>query len=91
MFLVAPLSLRQYAFARRSLLGGEKDDAPNAFGLKQLTSPPVSARALAVWLLESYNNHEAPLRTLDLLIAERGGPKPFFSPSEGSAIIPNPR
>jgi len=35
-------------------------------GMAQLTSPPASARAFATWLLETYENPEAPLVSLDL-------------------------
>ncbi|PYQ10753.1 MAG: hypothetical protein DMF80_23420 [Acidobacteria bacterium] len=39
-------------------------------GMAQLTSPPASARAFATWLLETYDNPEAPLASLDLLLSD---------------------
>ena len=39
-------------------------------GMGQLTSPPASARAFARWLLETYDNPDAPLATLDLLLSD---------------------
>src|SRR5947199_9944041 len=42
-------------------------------GMAQLTSPPASARAFATWLLETYENPEAPLVSLDLLLSDAKG------------------
>jgi hypothetical protein len=40
-------------------------------GMAQLTSPPASARAFATWLLGTYDNPDAPLASLDLLLSDR--------------------
>jgi hypothetical protein len=40
-------------------------------GLGQLTSPPVSARALASWLIKKYNNPDANLGSLELFLSEK--------------------
>ncbi len=39
-------------------------------GMSQLTSPPASARAIAAWLLDSFDNPNAPLASLDLLLSD---------------------
>lgn len=57
------------------LRGGRKiDDAPaeDTFGLKQLSSPSISAHALADWLQTRFNNPTTPLGSLDLLITDGG-------------------
>lgn len=41
------------------------------YGLKQLTSPPLSARAFADWLLSEYHHPEAPLGSVELLLSEQ--------------------
>jgi hypothetical protein len=38
--------------------------------MKQLTSPPASARAFANWLLDVYDNPEAPLASVDVLLSD---------------------
>lgn len=57
------------------LIGG---DAPAAKtdGLRQLSSPPVSARAVADWLLRDYEFPDKPLASLSLLVSEPD-PAPF--------------
>jgi Caspase domain len=53
------------------LLGGSKfnqQPAANSFGLRQLTSPQVSAAAFANWL-PTLVNKKAPLGTVDLLLS----------------------
>lgn len=39
-------------------------------GLRQLTSPPISGRAVADWLLTKLNPPDAPLGSVDLLLSE---------------------
>ena len=41
-------------------------------GLKQLSSPPESAREFTTWLLDEFNNPDRPLATVSMLIAEEG-------------------
>jgi len=53
--------------------GAEQGDAALADGMGQLSSPPVSARAIAKWLVGSHADPGAPLATVDLLISEEGG------------------
>lgn len=67
------------------LIGGERSDAPASFGLKQLSSPPVSARAFADWLLTRFHNPGAPLASLRLLISEDSRPASHTSPRDGAA------
>lgn len=49
-------------------------------GMKQLTSPPVSARAFAEWLIKKYNNPSRPLGTVALLLSEATKPQVFTNP-----------
>lgn len=55
--------------------GGAQLNLP-AEGLGQLSAPPLSARRLAAWLLESFHQPEMPLRSVSLLLSEPT-PKPF--------------
>jgi len=52
------------------LNGGNKPLCEDHEGLKQLTSPPVSARRFADWLIASFNNPSKPLASVALLISE---------------------
>jgi len=68
------------------LLNGSKSKtapAKDSFGLKQLASPPVSARAISDWLVEDLNNPGAELGSVDLLIAEDGAPIRYVNPKKG--------
>ena len=49
----------------------------------QLTSPPISARAIASWLIESFNNEQKPLGTIQLLVSEAASPSVFENPVNG--------
>ncbi|WP_419644937.1 caspase family protein, partial [Thiolapillus sp.] len=42
-------------------------------GLGQLSSPPVSARTITDWLLDSFNNPDKPLASVSLLVSEEEG------------------
>lgn len=46
-------------------------------GLQQLSSPPESAKALAGWLLDEFNNPQKPLATVSLIVSENNGPSTF--------------
>src|SRR5439155_3247740 len=52
------------------LVGGTKPKFKGAEGMRQLTSPPASARAFATWLLQTYDNPQTPLASLELLISD---------------------
>jgi hypothetical protein len=53
--------------------------AKRNLGLKQLTSPPISAKEFAHWLIVSLDNPVAPLGSVELLLA----------PSQSSYVPPN--
>jgi Caspase domain len=57
------------------LIGG---DAPcqNPDGMGQLSSPPISARAMASWFIASYTDPAKPLASVALLLSE-ADPQPF--------------
>jgi hypothetical protein len=65
------------------LLGG---DAPGQAtdGLRQLSSPPISARAMADWLLREYRCPGKELASLALLTSEPDT-QPFVDPRTGAA------
>ncbi|MCX4825314.1 caspase family protein [Streptomyces sp. NBC_01142] len=65
------------------LAGGEAP-AANPDGMKQLSSPPLSARAFATWLLAEYDHPQKPLGSLALLLSENE-PVPFLNPKTGTA------
>lgn len=54
-------------------------------GMAQLTSPPISARKFATWLIQRYNVPDRPLATVALLVSE-ARPKPFIHPVSGASI-----
>lgn len=66
------------------LLGGSSpNQCANTEGMSQLSSPPVSARRIAEWLLRDYHFAEKPLGSLALLLSE-GPPKPFAVPGSNA-------
>lgn len=54
-------------------------------GLQQLSSPPESAKALASWLIDEFNNPQKPLATLSLIVSENNGQSTFTHKK-----LPNP-
>jgi Caspase domain len=50
-------------------------------GMGQLTSPPLSARAFASWLMTEFKHPDKPLGTVALLLSE-AVPAPFVAPNE---------
>lgn len=50
--------------------GKSRKKFPNPGGLKQLNSPPQSARAVARWLIEEYKHPEKPLASVSLLVSD---------------------
>jgi hypothetical protein len=52
------------------LIGGDGPLTPRNGGLVQLSSPPVSAFTFAAWLLDGFNNPDAPLASLSLLVSD---------------------
>ena len=60
------------------LLGGKPNKLTDMHGgMKQLTSPPVSAREFCNWLLDEFNNLEKPLASLSLLTSEENANAPY--------------
>ena len=64
-------------------LGGGENPVANPDGMMQLSSPPISARAFAKWLLAEYNDPNKPLASLSLLLSE-AAPTPFVDPKTGT-------
>jgi hypothetical protein len=61
------------------LAGGRGVLSRHHDGMGQLTSPPVSARRLARWLIEQLDDPAKPLASVSLLVSERTG-RPFRNP-----------
>lgn len=55
-------------------------------GLGQLTSPPVSARKFAEWVTQDYNNIDAPLGSVYMLLSEQPS-TPFPLPDGSSSNV----
>jgi Caspase domain len=68
------------------LNGGGQTLTSDNDGMGQLTSPPVSARALAQWLITSFRNPSKPLSTVELLLSE-AAPAPFDHPAQGPVAV----
>jgi hypothetical protein len=66
-----------------NLIGG---DTPcnNPDGMRQLSSPPISARALATRFVGDYHDDDKPLASLALLVSEKD-PQPFTNPQTEEA------
>lgn len=55
--------------AYKYMEGGEEPRSEITLGLKQLSSPPISAVALADWMIQKLDNPGAPLDSVDLLLS----------------------
>ena len=64
------------------LIGGDAP-AQKTDGLRQLSSPPISARAMAEWLLQDYHCPGKELASLSLLTSEPES-APFIDPKTGT-------
>ena len=65
------------------LLGGQ-EQAAFTDGMRQLSSPPVSARAFAKWMIQDYHFPGKQLASLSLLLSE-AVPQPFTNPKTGQS------
>ncbi|MEU2073523.1 caspase family protein [Streptomyces sp. NPDC013489] len=62
--------------------GRSPTDHPGALGMRQLSSPPLSARGFASWMIGGYHDRTRPLGSLALLLSE-AAPAPFVHPVTG--------
>ncbi|MFF8267929.1 caspase domain-containing protein [Streptomyces sp. NPDC016562] len=62
---------------------------PGATGLRQLSSPPRSARAFATWLIDQYHDPARPLGSLALLLSEES-PASFVHPHTHAEQLAQP-
>jgi caspase domain-containing protein len=69
--------------------GGSATRVKKPEGMGQLTSPPLSARAFATWLIEKYNYPDKPLADV-ALVASGGGPASFRNPRTGADVAVEP-
>ena len=58
--------------------------SPVGGDLIQLTSPPISARAMANWFIGSFQNNAKPLASVSLLVSEEN-PKAYQAPRASAA------
>jgi hypothetical protein len=65
------------------LIGGQKQ-AAFTDGMRQLSSPPLSARAFASWMIRDYHFPGKQLASLSLLLSE-AVPQPFMNPKTGQS------
>lgn len=63
------------------LNGGSKRKSNQHDGMEQLTSPPVSARMFASWLMSEFRHPQKPLASVALLLSE-AAPAPFVDPAD---------
>lgn len=70
---------------------GQPARSPVGGDLAQLTSPPVSARKLADWFIDSFQNPQKPLMSVSLLISEKT-PSTYVPPRPSGAAqaVPPP-
>lgn len=76
----------------RHLKGGAVYNSKLEISAQQLSSPPISARAFADWLLGPYNPCNAPLATVELLLSEGTGTGPaiYQRPDTGGRVEVEP-
>jgi hypothetical protein len=66
------------------LPGGGGVPTPHHLNMKQLKSPPISARKVASWFIENFDCPERPLASVALVISE-AAPTPFTNSRSGVA------
>lgn len=76
------ISVGRYEFGKGA------NESPVAADLRQLTSPPISARAIADWFIQYFRNHEKPLASVALLISENPA-KTYRPPRPAGATAVN--
>ncbi|MGW6708000.1 caspase family protein [Streptomyces sp. NPDC054956] len=69
--------------------GPSPTDHPGAVGMRQLSSPPLSARAFAEWMIGEYHDEDRPLASLALLLSE-AVPAPFVHPVTQAGQVVEP-
>lgn len=65
------------------LLGGDTP-SQHSDGMKQISSPPLSARAFATWLIGEYHHTAKPIASVALLLSE-AAPAPFDNVKTGTS------
>jgi hypothetical protein len=65
------------------LPGGDGPVLKKTFGLRQLTTPPLSATALANWIVENLNNPVVPLGSVEMVLSPA---QPYANPRTGASI-----
>ena len=68
------------------LIGGSQTVLDDPYGLGQLAAPPVSAAAVARWLLQDLVNPQTPLASLEVVISAPG-PRGYPETSTGSVVV----
>jgi hypothetical protein len=71
------------------LVGGSGKLSVDNDGMDQLSSPPISARKFADWLIRSFHNPNKPLGTVTLLVSEKT-PEKFVNATTGQDHVPAP-
>lgn len=65
------------------LNGGSGKRTVDHDGMEQLTSPPISAREFASWLISEFHHPDKPLASVALLLSEANS-APFFDPIDAT-------
>jgi hypothetical protein len=71
------------------LPGGSARETKHHLKLGQLTTPPVSARAIASWFIEKFDCTERPLASVSLVVSE-AQPAPFTNAKTGRSYLDLP-
>lgn len=71
----------------RYAYGKKEGESPVGGDLQQLTSPPISARAMADWFLNTFQSPAKSLASLSLVISEKQ-PVPYQAPGGGAEVHP---
>jgi len=69
------------------LIRGENENTAIAEGMEQLDAPPISARAVAKWFLDNFENPERPLASLAMVFTLIRSPLPSPLASANTLII----
>ncbi len=68
------------------LNGGTEKRTDQHDGMEQLTSPPISARAFASWLMSEFHHPDKPLASVALLVSG-ANPAPFIDPTDATKSV----
>jgi len=80
------IGVGHYPYGQR----GSRPTTPDGEYIRQLSSPPASARRLADWFIRDFSNVDRRLGSVAMLLSEQEAPSPYASPANPAAVTELP-